>query len=228
MDCGAGQLDSKPKFMWSCILVSSSTVQIESLRSFVSRKLSFTCAKVLVPFGNILLRSLVAVAYLKLLLIPASFIGEKVIAICYINDLIIWARHKKDILHTKGVDFEQEDDAAGFLGVHIECNPNTEFLDMMQKVHPCQRKGSCQTAHGQPVSGNFNYSSVVGMLLHLVGHKCPDIKYAVTCAARYIFGPKLVHKQILKQIGHNLKDTTDKGLIMKPSEKLLKIVAFQI
>ncbi len=38
--------------------------------------------------------------------------------------------------------------------------------------------------------------------------------------------PKLVHKQALKQIGHYLKTTANKGLIMKPSEKLLKIDSF--
>ncbi len=32
-----------------------------------------------------------------------------------------------------------------------------------------------------------------------------------------------VNKHILKQIGHYLKATSDKALIMKPSEKLLKI-----
>ncbi len=35
--------------------------------------------------------------------------------------------------------------------------------------------------------------------------------------------PKLVHKHALKQIGCYLKATADKGLIVKPSQKLLKI-----
>ncbi len=35
-----------------------------------------------------------------------------------------------------------------------------------------------------------------------------------------------MHEQALKQIGHYLKATADKGLIMKPSEKLLKIDSF--
>ncbi len=77
-----------------------------------------------------------------------------------------------------------------------------------------------------PASGGFNYSSVVGMLLYLAGHTCPDITHAVNCAAKYMFCPKLVHEQALKQIGCFLKATADKGLIMKPSEKLLKIDSF--
>ncbi len=56
---------------------------------------------------------------------------EKVIAICYVDDLIFWARNEKDIvelafqLHAQGVNLEQEDDAAEFLEVHIESNPET-------------------------------------------------------------------------------------------------------
>ncbi len=80
--------------------------------------------------------------------------------------------------------------------------------------------------HGEPASGDFNYRNVVRMLLYLASHTRPDITYVVNCAARYMFFPKLVHKQALKQIGHYLKATADKRLIMKPSEKLLKIDGF--
>ncbi len=36
-------------------------------------------------------------------------------------------------LHAEGVDLEKEDNAAGFLGVHIERNHNSGFLNMTQK-----------------------------------------------------------------------------------------------
>ncbi len=45
-------------------------------------------------------------------------------------------------------------------------------------------------------------------------------------AVRYIFCPKLAHEQDLKQMGCYLKTTSDKGLIMKPCEKLLQIDSF--
>ncbi len=61
------------------------------------------------------------------------------------------------------------------------------------------------------------------MLLYLAQHTCPDIADAVICAARYMFYPKLVHKHALKEIGSYFFATSDKGLIMKPSKKLLKI-----
>ncbi len=42
------------------------------------------------------------------------------------------------------------------------------------------------------VSGDFNYSSLVGILLYLAGWTCTDITYAVNFTARYMFFPKLV------------------------------------
>ncbi len=32
-------------------------------------------------------------------------------------------------------------------------------------------------------SGAFSYSSIMGMLLYLSGHTCPDITFAVSCCA---------------------------------------------
>ncbi|KAL7448319.1 hypothetical protein ACHAXS_000145, partial [Conticribra weissflogii] len=180
---------------------------------------------------------------------PCLFIGEKVIVICYIDDLFFWARNEKDAVdlsvqfYTKGFDPDQDGDAARFLGVHIEHDPNTGFLNMMQKrlikqmletfvlnigtangkITPAKGKPLAKHTHGEPGSGNFNYISVVGVFFYLAGHTCPDITYAFICAARYMFCPKIVHKDALKRIGHYLKATSDTGLIMKPSEKLLKI-----
>ncbi len=149
-------------------------------------------------------------------------------------------------MHAKGDDLEQVDDDAGFLRFHIKHDPNTEFLNMMQKglvnsvfeilgldvgtangkFTPVKGKPLDKHAHGEPASGNFNYSSLVGMLLYLADHTCPNITYASNCAIRYMFCPKLMHKQALKQIGRYLKATANKGLIIKPSEKILMIDSF--
>ncbi|KAL7455816.1 hypothetical protein ACHAXS_000366, partial [Conticribra weissflogii] len=80
--------------------------------------------------------------------------------------------------------------------------------------------------HGEHASSDFNYSSVVGMLLHLAGHTCHYIFNASTCAARYLICPMLLYEHALKQIGHYVKATADDGLIMKPLKKLSKIDSF--
>ncbi len=103
--------------MWICLLVSSS-FQMESSRFFVSRKLFTACIKVLVLFRNILMRNFGNCSLPQASFDPCLFIGKMDIDICYVDDLIFWARNENDIvelaiqLHAKGVDLEQEDNAA--------------------------------------------------------------------------------------------------------------------
>jgi hypothetical protein len=72
---------------------------------------------------------------------------------------------------------------------------------------------------GPPASGQVNYASVIGMLLYL-GHSRPNIPFATHQCACYTFAPKQSHKHALKRIGHYLKGTLDKGLILTPSDDL--------
>ena len=173
---------------------------------------------------------------------PCLFIGKKVIKICYVDDLLFWARDEKDIhdlamkLREVGVDLEQEDDAAGFLGVRLERDPDTGLLEMKQtglidrvldalgldvgtvngKATPAENAPLTKDEDGDPASGDFNYASVVGMLLYLAGHSRPDITYAVNCAARYMFCPRRSHEEALKRIGRYLKATRHRGLVVNP------------
>ena len=180
---------------------------------------------------------------------PCLFVGEKVIAICYVDDLLFWARNEDDIhdlamrLREVGVDLEQEDDAAGFLGVRLERDSETGLLEMKQeglinrvietlgldigiingKATPAEGKPLVKDVDGDIAGQHFSYSSVVGMLLYLAGHTRPDIAYAVNCCARYMFCPKRSHEEALKRIGRYLKATRTRGLIMNPSADKLQI-----
>ena len=179
---------------------------------------------------------------------PCLFVGDKVIAIWYVDDGLFWAKDEKDIhelalkLREAGVDLEEEKDAAGFLGVQIEKNDSGR-LEMTQcglidrvlealgldsgqehgKWTPTELKPLVRDEDGEAPTGSFSYPSVVGMLLYLSGHSRPDIAYAVNCAARYMFAPKASHEKALKRIGRYLKATRDKGLILTPSADTLKI-----
>jgi hypothetical protein len=89
-------------------------------------------------------------------------------------------------LRDLGVDLEQEDDAAGFLGVTLERDPEMSLLKIIQtglikriiealglddeakgKFTPLESKPSVKDVNGELASGAFSYSSVVGMLLYL-------------------------------------------------------------
>ncbi len=106
-------------------------------------------------------------------------------------------------LREVGVDLEQETDAAGFLGIQMERDPDTGLLEMKQegltlciigamglgvgtvtsKWTPAEAAPLVKDAEGAPATGAFSYGSVVGTLLYHSGCTCPDIAYAVNCAA---------------------------------------------
>ncbi len=105
-------------------------------------------------------------------------------------------------LRELGVNLEQEDNTAGFLGVTLEWDPETGLLEMKQtglikliealgldngivkeKYTPSESKPLVKNINGEAASGAFSYSSVVGMLLYLSQHTRLDITFAVNCCA---------------------------------------------
>ncbi len=135
-----------------------------------------------------------------------------------------------------GVALEQEDDAAGFLGVMMKRDSNTGLLEMTQigliervvealglddgyaqgKHTPAETKPLVKDEVGVAATKGFSYSSVVGMLLYLSGHTQPDITYAINCCARYMFCTKHSHELALKRIGRYLKNTSSCGIVINP------------
>jgi hypothetical protein len=80
--------------------------------------------------------------------------------------------------------------------------------------------------NGKPASGAFSYSSVVGMLLYLLGHTRPDIAFAVNCCARYMFSPRHLHELALKRLSCYLKQTSDGRMVVNISNDVDKIDAY--
>ena len=183
---------------------------------------------------------------------PCLFVSEHVICIMYVDDILFWSKDEKHIhelvmkLRAEGVDLEQEDDAAGFLGVRLEKDEATGLLEMKQtglidriietlgldvgtingKSTPAEHAPLVKDVDGPDALRNYSYSSVVGMLLYLAGHSRPEIAYAVNQCARYTFCPKKSHEEALKRIGRYLKATRDRGLVLNPSGEILKIDAY--
>ena len=134
---------------------------------------------------------------------PCLFVGTKGISVVYVDDLIFWSKDTLAIndsamqLRELGMDLEQKDDTAGFLGVTLERDSETGLLEMKQtglikriikalglddgakgKFTPSESKPLVKDVNGDLASGAFSYSSVVGMLLYLSGHTRPDISCA--------------------------------------------------
>ena len=176
---------------------------------------------------------------------PCLFLSKDLIVLCYVDDLLLYAREDAiidDFIERMQKDEEvilrKEGTAEGFLGVDIKRDGNkttltqsglakrvVEALGLCSKYStpcatPAEQAPLPRDLSGQPASGTINYASVVGMLLYLCGHSRPDIAFAVHQCARYTFEPKRSHEAALKRIGRYLKGTLDKGLILDPTDDL--------
>ena len=66
------------------------------------------------------------------------FIGEKVMAIIYVDNILFWSLDVNDIhekamkLREQGVNLEQEDDTTGFLGVTLDRDETTGLMETKQ------------------------------------------------------------------------------------------------
>jgi hypothetical protein len=96
-------------------------------------------------------------------------------------------------------------------------------LDMDQtnaKGTPAERKPFVKDENGEPQQDTFNYASIVGMLLYLLGHTRPDLAFSVSQVAQFMFNPKHSHEIAIKRIGRYLLGTKDKGMIIKPTSNI--------
>ncbi len=62
----------------------------------------------------------------------------------------------------------------------------------------------------------WNYRSVIGMLMFLASSTRPDILFAVHQCAKFNSSPRKSHDIAVKRVGRYLRRTRDKGIIFKP------------
>ena len=137
-------------------------------------------------------------------------------------------------LQSFNMELTIENDVAGFLGVHIKKDKDKGEITLTQRGLIDKIIEALQIEHlppvstpanvvlgkdpgGEPAQCAFNYASVIGMMYYVTGHSRPDLKFAVSQAARFAFQPKRCHELALIRIGQYLKGTRDKGMILKPS-----------
>ena len=77
-------------------------------------------------------------------------------------------------------------------------------------------------AEGKVFQEDWNYASVIGMLLYLCSNSRPDIQFAVHQCARFTHCPRNSHAEAIKRICRYLQATKNKGLVFKP-DKMLKL-----
>jgi hypothetical protein len=131
-----------------------------------------------------------------------------------------------------------EGDIQDFLGVNIERKPNGEvhltqphLIDQILqdlKMDDAELKGKSTPAaasrllsrhsKSDPFDESFNYRSVVGKLNYLEKGSRSDIAYITHQCARFSTCPKKEHAAAIRWLARYLKETRDKGTILRPQK----------
>ena len=174
---------------------------------------------------------------------PCLFISADVICLIYVDDALLFYKNKSavdnltDKMTEQQIQFREEEDVAGFLGVHIAHNDDDGTIHLTQRglaerivtalhlddkdILPAETPATGYLPideHGEMPHETFNYASVVGQLNYLSGHSRCDITMATSQVARYLHKTRRSHELALIQIGLYLKGTLDKGIVLRPSD----------
>ena len=174
---------------------------------------------------------------------PCLFLGNGLLVITYVDDILIYGRSQEEIdnlidkLKKDNLALRKEGTAEGYLGLDVSYDGKKttlsqpgltqriiEALGLSSKFStacstPAETAALPRDMDGEPATESFNYKSVVGML-HYLNHTRPDCAFAIHQCARYTFEPKRSHEVAMKRIGRYLKGSMDKGLILDPSDDL--------
>jgi len=93
--------------------------------------------------------------------------------------------------------------------------------DCNKKWTPARTTPLGTDVKGQQFDAKWDYATAIGMLLYLSLNSCPNVQFMVHQCAQFMHTPKQSHQQVVLWICHYLKVTEDKGLSVRPSNKLI-------
>ena len=141
-------------------------------------------------------------------------------------------------LRKQGFELTREGSFSEFLGIKFEKNSEDGSINMTQtglisKIIETAGMVDCNPnctpssttplgsdPDGEPMDEVWNYRSIIGMLLYLTTNTRPDCALAVSQAARFSHDPKKSHATAVKTIVRYLQRTSDRGMIVRPTEVL--------
>jgi len=180
---------------------------------------------------------------------PCLWYGNGMMLVQYVDDVIGSFKDDKTMnsffkkLKARQLAFTHEGDLANYLGIALKRDMDKRTITMTQtglidKILQATNMEDCNPhpvpagtlplvsdKYGARANEEWDYRSVVGMLLYLSMHSRPDIAFAVSQVCRFSHDPRASHCKAVKQLVRYLKGTRDKGLILK-SNKTLTLDAF--
>ena len=88
-----------------------------------------------------------------------------------------------------------------------------------KKIPASSSKILWRHTESEKFDGHFNYRSIIGKINYLERGTRSDISYITHQCARYTADPRKEHGEALKWLGRYLKETKDKGTILKPNKE---------
>ncbi len=172
------------------------------------------------------------------------FYRGKTMYALYTDDSILAGPDKNEIddiisdMKKAKLDITEEGELEDFLGVNIErmadgtihlTQPHLidQILDDLRlnnenvttkNIPALSSKILSRHSNPEKFDGSFNYKSVIGKLNYLEKSTRSNISYIVHQCARFTTDPKVEHAQALSWLGQYLKETRDKGTILRPVE----------
>jgi len=172
---------------------------------------------------------------------PCLFMKKDIICVVYVDDTIFAGPNRAAIdLEIKGLgvsddehrhqfELRGEGEVGDFLGIRIAKTGDKEFnlsqtglITKVLKASGMEESRACPTPavgtplgsdkEGAPFDEDWEYATVVGMLMFLAGNSRPDIAFAVHQCVRFTHCAKESHGTAVKRILRYLNGTKDKGM----------------
>jgi hypothetical protein len=155
---------------------------------------------------------------------PCLLFKSGMMIVLFVYDGGIAAENPEDVekvvsdLRSHAFELTQEGSFSEFLGIKFEYSNDRKTITMTQKgliqkiikaskmedCNPNWTPASTQALgidpDGEPIDEEWNYRSIVGMMLYLSTNTCPDIAFAVSQVARFSHNPKKSHATGVKMI----------------------------
>lgn len=187
---------------------------------------------------DLLSRDLMSIGLMPLKNAPCVFVQNRVIVLCYVDDLLLLGEDEEDLRKLKsqlvvklpandlgkatdflGIKIRQEQDYIG-LGQKKQIMSLVEELGLSESREtnlPCDLSIDLSTAENEVADPSFPYRRVVGVLLYIATHTRPDIALVTSMLARHVENPSMKHQQAVIKTVKYLNTTKDHGIILKPS-----------
>ena len=194
-------------------------------------------------WNTYLVNKLTKIGFVQSKVDKCLFYHGKVMYVLYTDDSILAGPDEKEIdnviakMRQAKLDITIEGTLEDFLGVNIDRKDdgtihltqphlidsilrdlNLDDEKVKTKTIPaCSSRILKKHQDSEPFDKSFNYRSVIGKLNYLERGSRSDIAYITHQCARFTENPKKEHGQAIRWLGRYLKETRDKGTILRPN-----------